>query len=208
MSIDLTAGFNVTVKSIVGGESCFNVLQYYTDDAAPSQATPTEFIDEWEDTILPLWQAVISSYAKVVQITVDPTIPTGQGYTPYAPVTRSYNAIGSVLSEVLPPYASWRLYKVPNVDAQDPATPVQTWRNGMVRIAGVAESDQNEGVATAGALIGLTSLADALGVINAGGLDHILYWRRLIGGDYFYMPAIGVIPGSILGTQNTRKIAA
>lgn len=206
MAIDDTAGFDVTVRTLVGGIIAENVLKYYTDAAAPSQATPADFAEEFLDTIIPPWLTVLSEDATILDFTVDPTIPGGEGYIPYAPHTEVVNGSGVTASQSLPPFVSYRLYKVPDVAEQDPPTPERVWRNGMIRIAGVPESAQNGGLVNIGYTAYLQALGDVLAVVTANLLDHRLYWRRLISGTYYYVPAISVIASPRLGTQNTRKL--
>jgi len=206
MAIDDTTGFIITVRTTVTGEVCENVLKYFNMTAAPQQSTPTQAMTDWVTDIIPLWLDCLSVDATIINVTVDPTIPVGQGYTNYPPLTSAVNLPGTVTGEALPPYVSARLYKVPAIAEQDPVSPIVDWRNGMVRIAGLSESAQNGGVLTGAALTYLTALADALDIIQLGPTNHRLYWRRLVGADYFYMPASGVQPGSVLGSQNTRKI--
>ena len=121
------------------------------------------------------------------------TIPTGEG-------------VGGATGQVLPPFVAWS-FQYTRPDAN--------YRHGYKRFAGVAESQQENGFASSGALAVLNALAVDLrsdmklndAMINAPFMDARLVQRIKNGvpvdPDVWYVPS--TIVYKKIGSQNTRK---
>lgn len=208
MSIEDSAGSIVTMRSVLFGSVMENVLLYYSVDPA-EQMPPEDVADYFEDTVLDLWKACVATACQIVSVKVETTAPGS--FTPYPTYIRPFvGQAGGVSGDALPPYVAARLIKVPDVANQDTPGPATPWRLGSVRIGGLAESENaTGGFLAAGITSAFDNLGEALEGFTVGSVEQQLYMRRFTAGDDtpdFFVPVLEVSTGSLLTTQNTRKL--
>lgn len=200
----------VTFKYLVAGGLAYSVVEYGTEDAG-LYATPSNIANEVDTVIVPEILDIMSDEATLVDFKVETTHPPSVPL--YAPHIEIKNAPGNVVSEMLPPYASYRIYKTPDNSAVEGSLS-SPFRLGMIRFPGVPESFQVNGIVTALGVAALNQLALVAGTLTAvpavpgGTLDYrMLMVRRETGTTNFGLaPVSSLNESSILGTQNSRKI--
>lgn len=186
------------------GDQFLNVFHYLID---VSGGTPTlsgsgqNIIDDWAGDYTSLLQDIISAEITfdgidLVNLT-DPTeIFVGDFTSPFS---------GGVTGDVLPPYAAWAFIK---------RRATASTRNGQLRLPGVPESLQVNGLATAPAVEDLEAFADLfqVGFSAAATLPEPFtaqFFLRIVRKDVTgALDVVNTITGveyRSLSTQNTRK---
>lgn len=201
----------VQIKSIVSGQLCYNTLEYgHTDTGNYSRVS--DFGTAWLNAVMTSLLDVMSEDTQVLSVTFSATSPTG--VPPYAPNVVAVNLPGNVVSQSLPPYASYRLYKQPD-NASFEGTFGTEFRVGMMRVPGVPELWQSGGLLITTATDALDTLAgnllslDVPGQVGVGDIFfNMLMVRREVGNpaNFGLAPVLALAESNILGTQNSRKI--
>lgn len=201
----------VQIKSLVAGQLCYNTLEYGTEETG-QYTTPAFFSAAWIAANLFELANVMSDQATVLSIGVSTTAPTG--VPPYAPHIQTVNQAGNVVSQVLPPYSSYRVYKQPD-NAAFEGTFGSAFRVGMIRFPGVPETYQQSGLVVPPGTAEIDTLATSLLEVDAAlaeGVGSIIFRmimvRREVGnpGNFGLAPLLTLSASNILGTQNSRKI--
>lgn len=199
----------VTIRTILQGQICTNVLEYGTEDSG-NYADPEDFGTSWIAGNQNDWLACLSEDASMLDITFSTTHPTG--VPAYAPFIASINLPGAVASEALPPHVSYRVYKVPD-NANVEGVLNDNFRLGATRISGVPESFQSSGIITLAAKGLLETLVAGMVAITttsavSGSVDfNLLMVRRETGTSNFGLTKVfNYVVQSTLGSQNTRKL--
>lgn len=196
-------GIIVDVTTLLAGTTAHNVFSYNPVDPAEF-TSPQDVADWWQANVLAGWQALISSSATLINLQVSTN--TGGGAPPYPPVSVSLSAVGGSDAQMLPPFVSMRLYKVPDLTSAQPSQPVPAWRMGMTRIPGIPENQQQKGVVTSTYMalwdeVGLDMVAG-----TADGIDIQMSMFRVVGSTLYGVGIDFIQAGSVLGSQNSRKI--
>jgi hypothetical protein len=208
MSIAASSGSIVTIRTLVYGAVCENQFLYYNTDPE-EQLPPQPVADYFEDTIVPYWQSLITSAVPIISLKVETTAPAG--FVKYPVLVTPLSAYGTVNQETMPPFVAMRLIKTPDVANQDEPGPEKPWRLGSTRISGIPED-----MSLSGGFFNTTystaaeNLASALLSFQASGQVYRMYIRRYIPGDEqpdFFVPVDSIAIGSLLTTQNTRKLS-
>lgn len=206
MSIAESPGHIVTLRSTVHGAVMENVFQYYS--VGGTQLLPQVAADYFEDVIVDLWESLLTVAAQIISVKVETTHP--EGYVAYPTYVRALYGQGTVEVETLPVYVALRLIKNPDVENQDLPAPDSPWRLGSTRIGGIPES-----MSLAGGFFNPTYETAAQNLCNAllsyadSGETYAMYMRRFVPGDEvpdFFVPVLGMEPGSLLTSQNSRKL--
>lgn len=201
----------VQIKSLVAGQLCYNTLEYGTEEVG-QYTTPAFFSAAWIAANLFELANVMSDQATVLSISTSTTSPTG--VPPYAPHIQTVNQVGNVVSQVLPPYSSYRVYKQPDNSAFEGSFG-STFRVGMVRFPGVPESYQQSGLLVPPGTAEIDALAASLLDVDAAlaeGVGNVAFRmimvRREVGNpaNFGLVPVMALSASNILGTQNSRKI--
>lgn len=203
-----SSGVIVTVVSEAAGVQMENSFQLYNTNPT-GQILPVDAADYFEDTVIPLWQSVVSNVCHFQLVKVETT--AGPGFIGYPPYFRSLIGInGTVTGDLAPPFVSARIVKIPDIDNQDTPNAPSPWRNGYTRIGGLSETMMAAGGYLASSFgTAMENLADSLLEFTAAGETMHLYLRRFTTGDAvpdYFVPVLDVFPDNLLTTQNTRKL--
>lgn len=186
------------------GDRFLNVFHYLID---VSGGTPTlagsgqNIIDDWADDYTSYLQDIISAEITfdgidITNLTNPEEIFVGDFTSPFS---------GGVTGDVLPPYAAWAFIK---------RRATASTRNGQLRLPGVPESLQVNGLATSPALEDLEAFADIfqVGFSAAATLPEPFtaqFFLRIVRKDETgALDVVNTITGveyRSLSTQNTRK---
>lgn len=202
----------VDIQIQLNGVVGHTVLQYGTQDVG-EYTSPESFLNAFDFGVTNDLKAMLSSAATLVGYRASTTNPTG--VPPFPPFFYAIGASGDVAGEALPPYAAYRLYKIPdNVNIEGTLT--DPFRNGMCRVMGVPEGLQAQGILSGAAVTLLNAFGESLESFQTsyGGFVGT-QWDLLMIRWKFQPPPTqaGVAPvletvgSAILGTQNTRKYA-
>lgn len=199
----------VTVRYILTGQICENVLEYGTAETA-DYSDPVDFGTAWETANLSNFLDCLSNQVTLLDITFAPTHPVG--VPAYAPYISVWNSAGSVDDDSLPPHVSYRLYKIPD-NANIEGVLDGPFRAGMTRISGVPESFQENGLLNSLGVGALNALAAGMVEITAPSaisgdvVFNLLMVRRVTGStDFGLTKVFNYVASAVLGSQNTRKI--
>lgn len=179
------------------GQDCLNVY-YYRQIAGPA-GNAGDLRQSWGAAVLPAVIAIqVDDVAHVAIATKNLDVPTDFEILPLVPGTT-----GTLVGDPMPPFVAWAfrlLRQQTNI------------RHGAKRYAGVSESSQSLGVATAEVMAALNNLADALGsdlLGDTGAIYEPRIMRRLLDAEghligYEDFP-FGLAQYVRISTQNTRK---
>lgn len=198
---NVAAFMNMTQRGI----RCVTRLDF-TNNESPGETRIGQLRDYFTSTVVPLWQAVTSE--KVTLDYIDFHI---FGPAPDVWFREAYNLDGSVIGDVLPPYVSQRLYKIPNNVAIE-GTNLEPFKVGRVALPGVPEIAQENGILNSAHVVSLNALAAALNNFNlsGGGASLYMFMYRLdplnpAGTAVSAAPLTSLEASAMLGTQNSRK---
>lgn len=199
----LVQGQQITVKSMLNGQTMYNVIKY--SSTIIGAYTDTEiFCTNFVDNILPYWEAILSQEAQIIQVRADAFAPAGVPAFP--PYVVPLGVAGDVADQALPPHVSARLYKSVDPEESYPTLPPTPWRFGMIRIGGIPESAQDAGILNSAYMTNLLALTNALINVNAASFDWQMHIDRIVAGTPYWGVIGSLNAGNRLGSQNTRKL--
>lgn len=209
MAVLNAQGIRYTLRTTTGGEACENIFDYH-GVLAGSFATPVEHGLWFTGTVLPLLRDALSNSTIFQWVRLDFS-PQG-GTPPYAPYTISLGSVpGLRTGDCLPPQDAYRIWKIVDPATEEPDTPPRPWRQGMVRLSGVAESDQSNGLVNPPQITRLNAIAAVIGDHVVTGVDFAMHYSRHyptpqpIFND-FWVTVVELVEDGLITTQNTRKI--
>lgn len=202
MAIDNSAGVIITVNSLVAGVICQNVLHYVFPEN--EQKSPSDVYDVFVDILNNEWAECLADNAQISSVKIETTAPTG--YTPYPPFTVPI-AIAGTSGGVEPStsFVAGRIYKIPNVATSEPSEPLNGWRAGMMRLAGIPESLVNYNQLAPTLVANMQLLGDELWQFTVDSQTLTLYQKRVISGTPYYVLMSGMYASATPGSQVSRK---
>jgi hypothetical protein len=184
--------YRVTMVGDFAGQQCLNMFFY---GGATAFTQTTDIVAPFESTVFAALRPILSSSYTLDRLDVQHMRGGGDFGTV------AVGTVGSVTGDALPPFVSWDFTILRGAFHE---------RNGYKRFAGVAESQQLNGVATTAALSLLGTAALALASTLT--VDTVIYdpviQRRVVNGVPLLDPSYWTTGGaaySKLGTQNSRK---
>lgn len=191
----------ITLVGIQGAQLTYNTLHYYL--LSGSAPTVTEFTEDFN--------AYIAGYLTPAMSEVWTWVETRGRWFDLTSITEdtvSANTPGDVPGDVLPAYVTVDLSKFPVNTALEPSGGIP-FRKGHIRLSGIPESFQTNGLLTAAAAALYEALADAMVAWSANGRDYVLHMYRpqgTIAGQPDTVAPVGAMGSPHMGTQNTRKL--
>lgn len=191
----------LTVVGMQAGQQCFTTLPYASVDGVSGvrgRVVAETFISD----VLPAWQAVASEQFQFVEVRYR---EAGPGQVPAGSIPTPAT-FGLVAGNVLPPFVTFSLYKVPDNATIEPSG-AEDFGFGRLGISGVPEASQDNGTITSGALTLLETLASELVVLPVPAEPHQLFMIRpgVPGGAPTSVAFVFEIGFNKIGSQNTRK---
>lgn len=192
----------IQVKGLQRGVLTYNTLYYYNVTDVYAE-TPAALIGAFKTDVQAVWLDIVSSSWTLLEYNVG---KFNKVFTEY--YTSIENVVGDNVGNVLPPYNTWSLVKIPDNAEIDPAgqTP---FRQGRIGIAGVPEAYQDNGIPESVGAGLLVDLSNALEEFTSTSGDT---WQMYMVRPATVIPAEGIarvpvlsIASGRMGTQNTRK---
>jgi hypothetical protein len=182
----------VKATGVVILQETINIWHYATND---TPGTLDDFLTAFNTDVLTNLLSFMNSNAGFNTVEAQYV----KGGTSFASKVVTATGVGG--GDCLPPYATWD-FTYMRSGARE--------RNGYKRIAGVGESSQVNGVATAGVLAVIAgTLASLGGAVNDGSASWVPVIRRTRIGRIPQVPPkyfdISAVVFSKIGTQNSRK---
>lgn len=201
----------ITLLTQVAGENCYTRLPYNSGDTEVYH-DPADVLEDWLDLFVVLWKDIMPANTYIVAAQAESNRPPGVPL--YLPSIQTIGEEGTVASDSLPPFVSYRFYKQFNNEDIDPPTATRPFKMGMLRPPGVPEAFQEAGVLNGAAISAITPLTSTLH--NFATVDSHIYTLSLAhpdptgtsaGGATLYSGVMvtGLVPSIYLGTQNSRK---
>lgn len=161
--------YRVTLTQVWDGDSpvSLNVFYYKEISTIPGSDNSAELAAQFALNVDVPIRAIQADIVSTIEISVENIVPSADNtYLAYTAGTRP----GSNTSGALPPYVAWAFRLNRNNSAV---------RNGAKRFWGVAESDQEDGIAVAGIVTALNAVSTAIGATLGTGGTTSLYQPRI-----------------------------
>ena len=204
MSVETGQYIFFTVKLLQAAELCYFNLWYFPPDASEVPVDPMQFIADWEAAAEATLRDILSNQVSIIEYVADLRGNNAFGASARKPVSWT----GNVLGNVLPPWTAWSFYKIPDNPNRVPAG-AKEFSQGRVSVPGVAESQQNNGVAEAAFIPTLELFAEAIQLIpgTAPNPSMQMMMRRGPNDVTGFADKVPVLDVSYnrIGTQITRK---
>lgn len=192
----------ITVSGIQGAETVESTMEYYPT-VGDGDETALEVCQGWVDANKVKWLALCNFQYNMLEVSCSHKI---DGI--YYDATIGIYSPGAVVGDVLPPYNTFSLSKIPNNSIREPIAEREVGK-GRIAISGVSESDQNAGLITAGALVTAVALADSLLEFDADGAGStftmFIQSNQKVGDPVEVFAPVSSVIFNRMGTQLTRK---
>lgn len=199
---------HIKVKTLVNGELCYNNF-YYQSTVSSGSGFAGNALNAWQTKVQTAWLDILTPDARIVDLSIqvghNPPLPYFEEYT--IPV----NQPGVLAGEILPPFMTLTLLKVPNNALIDPPLSQPFNRPGRIPISGCGENMITNGYINSGGAALLQALGTALEdfAYNAGP-DYVDMYLSMF---RYPTPSVPNFVGTYVdevvvgrvGTQNTRK---
>lgn len=191
----------IQMDGIFNGVNTTNILPYYL--ASGTDQTPYAVLQEFIDTPLNELLGVTSEHMSYTRVQCSRRGPAGG-----LEAIQFINQSGEILGEAMPPNVVYSYRKVPD-NANLEGTNQKDFRVGGLRLSGVPEIAQAQGILTDPYIASLNLVGDSLRTLSVGDATYVLWLRRdaLIEGGppQSAAPVLDLNIFPLLGTQNTRK---
>jgi len=192
----------ITVFGLQGIETTQSTMEYFPDTGAGEESAE-DTVDGWIADVSMDWLDLVDEQWTMLAVKCDKKI---SGV--FTDFTRLVGLPGIRLGDVLPPYSTFSFRKNPDNANREPIIEREVGK-GRIAISGVAEVDQNNGLATPGAIGRAATLsASILTFEPVGATSSYLMYIQSLGTVAdpveVFAPCLSV-PFTRVGTQLTRK---